>query len=231
MKPLTKREKILLYALAIVAMIAGMVVLVIQPAMQQSETLDADIIEKQMSVDTVRAAIRTQQSLQDEIAGNEAGIAEESKYFFPFMTNNELDEYITGLLQTHGLTALSLAISTGGSKEDGAEEETVQYSDIQRFTVNTTARGTMRQFMLLVDTVKELDGIRIVGITNKQDEVVTPAPTATPKPSRRAKATPAPLFATPAQAAKEDTYTMDIAFSVLEYVDGASTSVTLDRED
>ena len=222
MRPLSKREKILLYALAVVAIVAGMVTLVIQPAMARTDTLDAAILEKQMSVDSIRSSLLTTQALKDEIAESEAGVTREGTYFLPVMTNNELDKYVTGLLQTHGLTALSLAIASAESADGGA-------AVIRTYQVRTSARGTMTQFMLLTDTVRELDGVRIAALTNRQDILTTPAPTATPRLGR--KAPPAPLFTTPTPAPKEGTYTMDITFYVQEYAEGTSTSVTLDREE
>lgn len=216
----------MLYVLAMIGIIAGMVMLVIQPAMERTDTLDAAILEKQTSLDSISASIMTVQALKNEIAESEKGIVQEETYFLPMMTNNELDAYVTGLLQTHGLTALSLSIAQTESTDANAP---MVPSDIRTYQVRTTARGTMTQFMLLVDTVRELDGVRIAALTNKQDRVVTPAPTATPRTNRRAA--PAPLFTTPTPTPMESVYTMDITFYVQEYVEGMSTSVTLSRED
>lgn len=224
MKPLTKREKVLLYILAVAAIVAGMYMLLIRPAMERADELDAAILERQMELDDIKSALMTQRALRDEVDENLAGIAEERKGFLPVMTNNELDEYITGLLQTHGLIAISLSIVPGSDEQTPADE-------IQRYQVETTARGAMPQFMLLLDTVRELDGVRIVTIANEQDETTTPKPTIPPRVAADAKTTPAPQTAPPETILPEGTYTMEIVFSVLEYVDGASTSVALDREE
>ena len=217
MKPLTKLEKVLLFLLAAIAIIAGMVVLVIQPATNRSDALDASIMERETTVGTITAELSSAAGVAESIGEVDAEIARERAYYLPVMTNNELDEYVTGLLQSHGLTPLSLTIS---EPEDAAQDI------VKTYYVDTAASGSMTQFMLLIDTVRELTGIRISAI-QAVAAPATPAPTPTPTPRARNKKTtttaqtPAPAFAA-AGAQQEQIFTIQTTFVVQEYDESAA---------
>lgn len=224
MKPLTKREKALLYALAIIAVVAGMVMLVILPAQERSDALDDEIFTAQTQLDAMNLLIARTESIQSDIAGYEEKIDAEAKYFLPVMDSDDLDKYITGLLQEHGLVAQSLAISADGAQTDD--------DMIQTYQVSVVARGQISQFTALIETVKGIDGVRVSALSLKESKQATPIPSATPAPTpaqkrnRRATPTPAPTpEATPMPTPADPEYLMNVSFVVIEYNEAGTIAV------
>lgn len=224
MRQLSKREKILLYLLAVFAVTAGMIMLVIVPAKERADALDEQILTSQMQVDSMQALIRSSTQMEEEIAQFEADITLEQAYYLPAMTSDDLDKFITGLLQEHGLVAQSLAISSDGSQDESAM--------IRTYRVDVLANGRVSQFLKLVDTVKATDGLRLAELSFKK--TVTPAPTATPKPlptpkpKRRVRATPTPTPSpVPTPTPYDPSYTMEMAFVVMEYDENAELPVAV----
>lgn len=226
MKSLTKREKVLLYIMTAVAIVAGMVVLVIQPATEKADALDASITERENAITTITAELSAAAGVSDSIGSLEAEILKEQSYYLPVMTNNELDEYVTGLLQSHGLMPLSLSIS---APEDAAQ------SIVKTYYVDTTARGSMSQFMLLIDTVRELTGIRISTIQAAEVPATpTPSPAArkaktNTKTNANSAQTPEPIFAASSAVSEKD-FTIQTVFVVQEYDANAAVDVPAPEE-
>lgn len=152
MGKLSKREKILLYLLAVVAVVAGMVGLVINPLTEKSDRLDTDINTAIMTQSEMQALILSRSDIEEDIASYNARINEMESSFLKVMTNDDLDRYITGLLQSNGLVAASLAIAAG-------EEQNAP--GIAQYYVRVTAGGQLSQFVSLADQVATTAGIRI----------------------------------------------------------------------
>lgn len=214
MKLLSKREKILLYALAVLAIVAGLVLLVIRPAQLRADELDAQLLDAKTESDAMRMLIAQVEGIRRDVADYNAEIEVEAESFLPVMNSDELDEYITGLLQTHGLVAQALAISA----DSGQSENDM----VQTYQVNVVARGTISQIVALAETVKSTDGIRIAALSLSQMQTAaptsTPRPTATPKPKKNKKQTPTPEpTVTPAPTPYDPAYLIDMAFVVIEY--------------
>lgn len=209
MAKLTKREKTLLYLLAAVAILAGVLVYVIQPLVLSADKLDEAAFDARQTIDQQKLLIAQADALLADIEKTEADIEAERAQFLPAMTNDALDAYITGMLQKHGLTAESLEISKS--------EDAMPLADVVLMRVDVTARGNLDAFMALADTVKNTAGLRIANLTLRleEDAVATPSPTPTPEPAGKAAEAPAE---TPAAAA--DSFRMEIGFAVLEYAGG-----------
>lgn len=152
MGKLSKREKILLYLLAVVAVVAGMVGLVINPLTEKSDRLDTDINSAIMTQSEMQALILSRSGIEEDIASYNARINEMESSFLKVMTNDDLDRYITGLLQSNGLIAASLAITA---------DETGNVPGITQYLVKVTAGGQLSQFVALADQVAATAGIRI----------------------------------------------------------------------
>ncbi|MDO4571950.1 MAG: hypothetical protein Q4C13_01175 [Clostridia bacterium] len=164
MMKLTRREKTMIYILALVLAAAAAWFLV-RPALDASSELEARIAEAALEKASVEQVIATRPAYVEAIAEAEArGEALEDE-FLPYMTNDDLDRYITGLLQRNGLVAESLQIRASA---DGAGSAAVT-----RLSVEVTARGGLSRFMALVDQVSGLRGIRIAEMVVRQERELT----------------------------------------------------------
>lgn len=226
MNKLTKREKTLLYLLAATAIIAGGILLLIQPQLDAVDTLDGDILAKETQLSDMQTQISQLDQLETAVETNRGDILEASEKFLPKMTNDALDRYITGLVQSKGLTALSLAMSE--DTESGVASGAVTVTKIE-----ITASGNLAQFISLVNTAGETDGLRMASCTLTQDApVVTPAPSPTPKSKQKVRVTPTPadFVPTPVPTPEPPTYTMQVTFLAAQ-CDGAYVASILKTQD
>ncbi len=207
MKKLSKREQILLYLLAAVVIIAAGVMLLIEPQLEAADALTNDILAKQTQLSGMQQQIAQLEQLETAVNASRDDILALSEKFLPKMTNDALDRYITGLIQSKGLTALSLAMS-----ED--TESDIASNAIKIVKVEITASGYLAQFISLVETAGETDGLRISSCILEQDaSAPTPTPTPTPK-AKKVKATPTPegFVPTPIPTPAPPAFTMKITF-------------------
>lgn len=207
MAKLTKREKTLLYLLAAVAIVSGMLVYVIQPLVLRADALDEAAFAARQTIDRQKLLIAQADTLLADIERTEADIAAERAQFLPAMTNDALDAYITGMLQKHGLTAESLEISKS--------EDAMPLADVVLMRIDVTARGNLDAFMALADTVKNTAGLRIANLALRLEKAAATTPAPAPEPAEEGAEAP---VETPAAAA--DSFRMEIGFAVLEYAGG-----------
>ncbi|MEG1523942.1 MAG: hypothetical protein RRZ24_08950 [Clostridia bacterium] len=229
MTKLSKREKMLLYILCAVVIVAGMVLLVIQPTLVRAGVLDETVLEQEITQNQMEQLIAESSHMRQGLEKSNAGIAEQATHFLPVMTSDELDRYITGLLQQNGLVAQSLQISEAITHQSDVEADvdantdTGNGSPVLTYQVNVLASGTVSQFVNLTEYVGAADGIRIAKFTLHDQS--TPLPTATPKPTKTPRATrtprgmtPTPLqITTPIPVSNEPAYEANITFVVAEY--------------
>lgn len=216
MMKLSKREKALLYLLILVALVAGMVMLVISPAMDRAEELDQRTIDAQATLEQMETTIGQMGVYRAGIRDARTQIAAESELYLPGMTDSELDRYVTTLVQRHGLRSEELAINAvddtkntgqaaaalaqaqalyaGETGESAPAASGMPTSSTSNVRVDVLVTGTLRQFVSLAQTVKDTDGIRISDMQLKRES------------SRE-------------EAVVSEAFTMNIGFSVLEYTD------------
>jgi Tfp pilus assembly protein PilO len=215
---LTKRERVLVYIMIVVLVIfAGW--LLIEPAMETAIELkdQASLVEHEKSSNEQTIAMRP--IYADTIAQTEERIDALGESFLPLMTNDDLDRYITGLLQENGLVAESLRMTP-------AAEEAASAS-LVKLSVKVMATGELPQFMALVQQLSELDGIRLSRFTVLQrslmDRHVPAAPVEATEPGEPLD----PADAAEGEGAAEATpaqqtisvmlYGMELYFEVLEF--------------
>lgn len=236
MTKLSKREKTLLYVLSITVIVAAMVMLVIQPALSRRNDLSDQLEAQQMQLAAMEQTILTQANAQDRIAEYDQDIQMEKAFYLPAMTSDDLDKYVTGMLQQHGLIAQSLLITEVSASDvtsaDGTNEASkavgAEGSGVHTYQVDVTAAGTINQFVDLTEAVGETDGIRIGAFALKP--LVTPKPTPSPKPTKTPRSartprptrtprgmTPTPVAPTPAPTPANPSYAASVTFYVLEY--------------
>ena len=95
----SKREKVLLFVLALVAVVAGGFLLLLNPALEQRLALQGQLAQEQLA----------QASMQAELAS--AAAAEAGRVFYEPMSNTQISNLAAGLLDVHGLTGLSMNVS------------------------------------------------------------------------------------------------------------------------
>ncbi len=168
MSKLTKRERILIYILLVVLVAVGGAFL-IRGAALESADVSQKLTDAELQLMQVQAAAQAAMGGESESPEqlNEQVLALQKK-FLPVMTNDDLDRYITGILQDNGLVAesLEIAVSEAPAKqaEDAAEgEETPAASGAQfrTYSVKTTSRGALEQYIALIDAVSGMTGTRI----------------------------------------------------------------------
>lgn len=216
---LTKRERVLVYIMIVVLVIfAGW--LLIQPAMETAMELKDQASQVELERSSHEQAIAMRPIYSDTIAQAEERIDTLGDRFLPLMTNDDLDRYITGLLQENGLVAESLRITP-------AAEEAASAS-LVKLSVKVMATGELEQFMALVQQLSGLNGIRLSRFTVLQraltDRSVPATPTEAAAPDETGEAAdPADaeggedVPASPAQRLSVIVYGMELHFEVLEF--------------
>lgn len=155
-KKLTKRERVLVYIMIVVLVIfAGW--LLIEPAVEAAIELkdQASLVELEKS--SGEQAIAMRPIFADTITQAEERIDTLGESFLPLMTNDDLDRYITGLLQENGMVAESLRISLAAEEAESAA--------LIKLSVKVMATGELPQFMALVQQLSEQKGIRLSRFT------------------------------------------------------------------
>ena len=215
MSKLAKREKILLYILAIVALAAAGWFL-IRPALEESVSLDQSISEAQTQKSVVEQVIASRLTYAEGITDANVRIDAVAESFLPAMTNDDLDRYITGLMQENGLVAESLQISASADEASAPA--------VTRLYVKVSATGALSQFTSLVQQLSTLTGIRISTFVVRQSaEKTTEVPLSEEElAAREAEAAAAgkKLAETDETPVKEVTYMeygVELGFEVAEY--------------
>lgn len=115
-KNLSRREKLMLYLLLIVAIVAGGFYLLIRPGldtyMAVQDELEA-LQEQQATMTTAIAQIDKQKTLINDMRNE---LKEHSERLQPWQENDELDHLLTGMLLSYELTPYALELSDTASE-------------------------------------------------------------------------------------------------------------------
>lgn len=220
MTKLSNREKLLLYLLVVVlALVAGW--FLIKPALEESAALGNEAVETAMQKTAVEQAIAGRTQYTESLAQSQARAEALEDEFLPLMTNDDLDRYITGILQRNGLVAESLLISASG-------DESVSLA-VTKLFVRVTATGELDQIIALVEQLSGLKGIRIskLNVREKGEKILTvpltpeeieeqkaAAPTPAPKKKKAAAKDEAGV---PVKEVRVMEYAVEFGFEVMEF--------------
>ncbi len=183
MKKLTKREKALLYILSLVVVVAGMVYFAILPQANLRDTLDTAVGERELALASMQNALSARAAVEADIAEAQARIEERKGKYLPAMTSDDLDRYITGLLQENGLVAEALSFTESGYTQTAASIGAVR--------VSVAASGALEQIISLMQRTSDIDGVRVSDFTIRfggYHEVLDEAATALARAEAEAKA-------------------------------------------
>lgn len=120
---LTKREKILLYALLCVIIIVGGFFYMVMPAMEKHGDLQAEKDSAEMELISTKASIPNYGELDKEIKDANKELKTIKKKFFEALKKEDVDKTITKLALEHSLVPTSLTIT------DAADEEIMNYKE------------------------------------------------------------------------------------------------------
>ncbi|WP_418665811.1 type II secretion system protein GspM [Allofournierella sp.] len=107
----SKREKVLLFALALVGVLAGGFLLLLNPALERRLVLQGQLSQEQLIQATMQAELASAPAAEAQRAQAKAAAAEAGKAFYQPMSNTQLSDLAAGLLDVHGLTGLSMTVS------------------------------------------------------------------------------------------------------------------------
>ena len=187
---LTKKDKILLYILAVVLVMFGFLWFLVFPQMNKSADLDLAISDLEAQKLPMDAAIMGLKTVEENYNLASDKFAESVKNFYPYMENYEIDKMLTNLM-THDyrLKVLSLnmsgepggvmvekyhaAVAEESSEEPPAETEAGIAENIPLLTssINITAQGGRAQIQKFVDNLfADYPSIRVTGYSVEDGE-------------------------------------------------------------
>ncbi len=102
MGKLSKREKVLIYIMVTLLTAVGIGVFMIQPAAEAASSLEEQISEKSAVKMGMEQKLQSEGRLLKDVEAYRQGIAKLSEGFLSPMTNDQLDAYLTGLLENTG---------------------------------------------------------------------------------------------------------------------------------
>lgn len=181
---LTKRDKTLLYALAIVLIVFGFLQLGIFPQLNRSTDLAAEIGELETQQLPMQAAVMGLPSVREAFAESEARLDETLADFYPYMENHEIGRLVTELLSDkYGLLISDLsmrdvpvgvavpvyfAAQTGEEASASADGENIP---VLSAPVSATATGARSRIQALIDDLfLNYPSLRVTGYTISESE-------------------------------------------------------------
>lgn len=169
MGKLSKREKVLIYIMVTLLTAVGIGVFMIQPAAEAASSLEEQISEKSAVKMGMEQKLQSEGRLLKDVEAYRQGIAKLSEGFLSPMTNDQLDAYLTGLLQKYGLSAEALSIEAVEFPPEGEGEEQGEEKAPNPAAAAVSARevrvglsGQLEDFMALADEVHGLKAVRII---------------------------------------------------------------------
>ena len=162
MNKLSKREKILLYILAIVVLLAGGWYVFIFPVFTQYEDAQQKIAEEKLIEQQMRICIQNADVIGKKIDAVNSSIDSISSVYYAPMTDNELDALVTGLLLRHNLTPQSLSMNFSeqndlapvGGIDAKTESETRVQSEIVKSSIAVEVKGQWNDFVTLAEEIR-----------------------------------------------------------------------------
>lgn len=173
---LSKREKVLLYILLLVVIIAGSIYLLLVPAMEKVTLAEEQVTSARIVMDEMKVTVMRADSVTEEIADHAAELLGYKDYFLPYLFNEEVDKRITSMLNRRGLTPVRMEIDavteakvdpygTKPSEESAkTEENTAENSGITTvYTggITVDVKGTEAGFQAFLEDISRFPAIRV----------------------------------------------------------------------
>ncbi|MDL2257995.1 type II secretion system protein GspM [Eubacteriales bacterium OttesenSCG-928-K08] len=181
MNSLTKREKVLLVILGVVAFVVVAYFLLLTPALRNIADQRALLDDKHTELNNMNLTISRAKSFEEVHERNLDIISTAQRELLPVMRSEELERKMTDMLINCQLypTSVSVDISPIRRKDDGAiqdydklpsRQKNSQTSDMFRFyTVSLNCYGDWNAFATLINTVHGTPGVAIVDYNYSQN--------------------------------------------------------------
>lgn len=161
MSKLSRREKVLLYLLACVMIIAGALKFLILPSIEDMNDIQTKIDEAMLTEIEMKAKISNKDAVKANVSKTTEEINTLAEDFYSLMPNEDIDSLITELLISKALVPDSMIISPlTDALSDSAESQSA-YSCIKMCYVNVHAIGTYSDLSRLIEEVSDDKALRI----------------------------------------------------------------------
>ncbi len=173
MNKLTEREKILIFALLIFAIIVGGIYFLITPAATKLDSLQEEINYELGQKESIQLGIASLMSVNNSIAEKEAAINTLKAKYYSVLTNDRFDVKITGLMLKHdffiesiSMTDVSYApvLAYGEASSETADPNTALSSAAAVMYVNKmniSASAPMANIVAFIDEFAQNTSMRI----------------------------------------------------------------------
>lgn len=107
---LTKREQILIYIMICVLVLAAGIFLVFKPMISWHSNVNDEYSKLKSEKQQMETAINSEASAKGQIKEYKRNIARMHNFYYDKMSNNQIDELLTGVIRLSGMKPLSLEI-------------------------------------------------------------------------------------------------------------------------
>lgn len=166
MNSLSRREKMLLYIMALLIILVGGLYFLVLPAFEHYQSARATLAETELRKREADAAISSMEPVSariDELRAQYAGLQQQ---LHPLLENEEFDKMITDMLLENGLLPVSLTVNSAGylplpeygvvlDEED--EEAAAAYPSLPANTLRLEAVGKDDAIMAFIDDIAASD--------------------------------------------------------------------------
>lgn len=167
MQKLSKREKVMLYVLMLVALITLAVLFTVQPilnnyndALQQADDITLLRQNTEMKIARLPAVKKTVEEYKEEIVGVRPYLAAK-------MSDDAIVQYFTDIIASTGMTPTSVLISDPVMEQLGNFEKdaSAAKATVNSVKTNLSAFGTTGQLLKLIDEIYNTKYLEILDIT------------------------------------------------------------------
>lgn len=167
----TERDKKIIKYFGIFLIVIGFTFLIIKPCFDQAVAYSDQKSELEFKLDEMQSKVDNKADLEHQMENYKKAFVTKSNDFYGLMTNQEIDNMVTGLFQTYGLTARDLAISIDEKKaalsnynisQDSKDTGKKEYSTIYVSNITVKSDGNKDNFKNLIDHIyNDMPGILI----------------------------------------------------------------------
>lgn len=165
---LSKREKVLLYIMLIVILLAAMGAFLLKPAIEKNSKLTDSLYKLQDQEMTMRFSVQNLEAHRANLERIERENQDLFKVVFPVMANDAVDKFVTDFVLNYSLEPRSLVIAEAQLKYVSPYlSQKNEKSDITMVvsTVTIKLEGLKDDLVLLLDMLDSINGIKVNNCT------------------------------------------------------------------
>lgn len=163
MKNLSKREKVLLYVLALVMIFSFSLYYLIIPSIEKLDDVKIQLEETKLLKLEMSEKLQSIENKRNNITKTNQEINSISSEFLPLMENNEIESLITGILVNHNMAPEKLLISDSQEAVSVSDEPGLSY--VTKRYISTKMNGTFADLKEVIGDIDERGSLRISAFT------------------------------------------------------------------